>query len=47
MQAADILAKDMRSSFVRSAEHRLQLQNHSFHIKDVKLRGIDSVKVFS
>lgn len=45
MQGAEILAKDVKSSYVRSAQHRITLQNHSFHIKDAKLRGRHDLKM--
>ncbi|XP_060602890.1 probable ATP-dependent DNA helicase HFM1 [Ruditapes philippinarum] len=40
MQGAEILSKDVKSLYVRNSEHRLALQNMSFHIKDSKLRDL-------
>ncbi|KAL4219964.1 ATP-dependent DNA helicase MER3 [Mactra antiquata] len=45
MQAADILAKDVKNSYLRNSHHRLALQNYSFHLKDAKLRDLVSLGI--
>ena len=40
MQGADILVKNTGGSLLTSGQHKLDMQNFSFTIKDTKLRGM-------